>query len=346
MFRRLREGLRRGERGVIIIWMALFILVMFMFVALGIDGAKLMATRGQLQNAADAGALAGATAIDPATGAMLIDEAKARAAATAAANRAYQFVPTPVQVADEDIVVDTTARTVTVTARRWDDQGMVTQFSKLVGIPKLNVKATAVAQVNRPTTVCTKLRPFGVDTLNVNQFVPGQEYVLSEGLAPGNYEFLNFPTCGEGPCSGFGSGGADEVRCLIENGYGCCIDIGQDVPVKTGTIAGAVRAGVDYLFDHDVVSAEYPSSQLNSYAAYQAAGGSDLRVVIVPLVTWHLLSGSNSYAHVNSFASFFLKRRYGNGSNNYFTGEFIDHVIPVGKGNGNGGTVYIVHLIR
>src|SRR5216117_3101049 len=56
------------DRGVIFIWVALFLLMIVGFVALGVDIAKLMATRSQLQNAADSAALAGASAIDPATG--------------------------------------------------------------------------------------------------------------------------------------------------------------------------------------------------------------------------------------------------------------------------------------
>jgi uncharacterized membrane protein len=61
----------RNERGVVFLWVALFLTLILGFVALSIDIAKLMTARSQLQNAADAAALAGASAIDPATGAIV-----------------------------------------------------------------------------------------------------------------------------------------------------------------------------------------------------------------------------------------------------------------------------------
>src|SRR5438067_1614398 len=98
MFRRLRRGLRGNQRGVIIVWMCVFILIMIAFVALGLDGAKLMATRTELQNAADAAALAGASAVDPLTGKLVVSSAKYNAAYTANLNHAYELNGTPVNL--------------------------------------------------------------------------------------------------------------------------------------------------------------------------------------------------------------------------------------------------------
>ena len=58
----------RNQKGVVLIWMATLILAILAFVSLSIDVAKLLATRTQLQNAADAAALAGASALDESTG--------------------------------------------------------------------------------------------------------------------------------------------------------------------------------------------------------------------------------------------------------------------------------------
>ena len=70
---------RRNERGVVIIWTALFLIMMLGFVAIGIDVAKVMATQSELQNAADAAALAGASAIDGSTGTLIQDQEIGRA---------------------------------------------------------------------------------------------------------------------------------------------------------------------------------------------------------------------------------------------------------------------------
>ena len=78
-----------GQRGAILIWVALFLLVLIGLTSLGIDMAKVMATHTQLQNAADAAALAGASAIDPGTGKISPDTAIVRAQSIASYNEAF-----------------------------------------------------------------------------------------------------------------------------------------------------------------------------------------------------------------------------------------------------------------
>src|SRR5438445_13721590 len=107
----------RPQRGAIIIWLAVFLLVLIGITSLGIDMAKLMATHTQLQNAADAAALAGASAIDAATGNVIADSAVVRAQTIGAFNKAFVDGPVAVQIDAADVVlVDN--HTVRVTARR------------------------------------------------------------------------------------------------------------------------------------------------------------------------------------------------------------------------------------
>ncbi|RXK80024.1 hypothetical protein EST62_13030 [Chlorobaculum sp. 24CR] len=53
----------QGQRGIVVIWFALLLPVLFGFMALAIDLARLYQTKVELQNAADAAALAGALAV-------------------------------------------------------------------------------------------------------------------------------------------------------------------------------------------------------------------------------------------------------------------------------------------
>src|SRR5438128_7728593 len=91
-------------------------------ISLGVDLAKLMGAPTQLQNAADAGALAGASGLLPNTipphNGGSADTAYARAKATTALNYAYKNQPAPIILKDSDIVVNMTRRTCQVTARR------------------------------------------------------------------------------------------------------------------------------------------------------------------------------------------------------------------------------------
>ena len=98
-----RPNPRQSERGVVIIWTAFFLIVMLGFVALGIDVAKLAATRTQLQNAADAAALAGASALDLTSGTIMPDTATVRAQAVAAMNEAFVGGPKSIVLSAGDI---------------------------------------------------------------------------------------------------------------------------------------------------------------------------------------------------------------------------------------------------
>src|SRR5690349_6812187 len=139
---------RPRERGVVIIYTAFFLLVLLGFVALSIDVSKLMATRTQLQRAADAAALAGASAINFQTGAVVQDTALVRAQSIAALNRAFVNESTPVQLSAGDVTFPT-SNEVKVVARRDPGAGgsMVTHMAQVIGINSIAVSATAIAKV-------------------------------------------------------------------------------------------------------------------------------------------------------------------------------------------------------
>ena len=142
---------RPAQRGAVLIWMAFFMLVMLMFIALGIDMAKLMATRTQLQNAADAAALAAASAFKDETGSGIDSLARTRALETAALNTAYESSATPVLVAPADVIVNRDSFTVKVITRRETSAGtgMVTQFLRVIGLLTLGLTLIVIASSGR-----------------------------------------------------------------------------------------------------------------------------------------------------------------------------------------------------
>jgi hypothetical protein len=183
--------------------------------------------------------------------------------------------------------------------------------------------------------------------------VAGQEYALIDGFVAGNYQHLDFSQmdppldCTQGPCAGMSGQGGALLKCMIQHGLGCCVDESRLIRVQTGVSAGPVGQAVDSLFDNfGDISTLYPSSQTNTYPVYQAAGGNDSRVVVVPLVEFipSPCSGNNCWAKVNGFAAFFLKRRFSPGQKTFY-GEFIKYQVA-GEGNGSNGTVYTIKLIK
>src|SRR5262249_12282141 len=116
---------RRRQGGVLLAWLALFLMVMIGFIAVGVDLAKLAVTQAQRQAAADAAALAGCTAVDSIAGTLVQANAIARAQEAGAKNKAYQMVPTSVVIDGSDVSFPTTS-SIKVIARREGDTGMVT----------------------------------------------------------------------------------------------------------------------------------------------------------------------------------------------------------------------------
>jgi len=343
---------RPGERGSILIWVALFMLAMLAFVALGVDGAKLMATRTQLQNAADAGALAGASMVDYSTGLIVPGQAVPAAQAAAASNKAFVAGPRPVL----DAVVSFPAPDrCQVDVSRTGATAIVTHLAHVVGVRSLDATATATAEVSRPNCVFG-LRPLGVMVDSAGfDYVVGQEYPLIQGFTAGNYQHLDFsqmdppldPPCEMGPCAGLTNQGGDLLRCMIQHGFGCCGDVGRRIRVQTGVSVGPVAQAVDALFDdYGDIRTQYPASQTNTYPVYKAAGGNDARVVVVPLVRFVPVGcvGNNCWGEVYGYAAFFLKRRYSAGQKAFY-GEYINHTVP-GEGTGGDGTVVSIRLVK
>jgi Flp pilus assembly protein TadG len=343
---------RAGEHGSILIWVALFMLLMLGFVALGVDGAKLMATRTQLQNAADAAALAGASAVNYSTG--LIDQARAEPLARAASANNKAFIGGPSPVLDAVVTFPQPDRC-QVDVSRTGSTAIVTHLAHVVGVRTLDATATATAEVTRPDCVFG-LRPLGVgNATEPFQYVVGQEYALMQGFASGNYQHLDFsqidppldPPCTQGPCAGVGGQGGALLRCMIQNGLGCCVGQGRRIRVQTGVSSGPVGQAIDALFDdYGDIRTQYPSNQTNTYPVYRAAGGNDSRVVVVPLVQFVPTGckGNNCWAEVHGFASFFLKRRYSSGQKTFY-GEYIKLEVP-GQGTGGDGTTYSIRLVK
>jgi Flp pilus assembly protein TadG len=327
-------GNRRREQGVVIVWLALFLLLMLCFVAVGVDVAKLMATHTELQNAADAAALAGASAINPTTGNIIAATAVQRVQTTAQSNKAFINDDQPVIVATDDIEV--TAKTVKVTVRRQGDESVVTHFAQVLGIQTLATSANATAKVDTANGAECGIVPLSGVPLNPGQtFSVGQVYQLKLGAGSsieGNFYALDFPACEDGPCKGLGPSGANTYRCLLANGYCCKIEVGQVLNTETGNMSGPTKTAMDSRFNADHVSA-----QNITYAQYLAMGGTGQRVVVVPLTT----APSGGKVTVTGFGSFFVKNRPGTGASSTIDGEFIINVAPGDIGGGGNGAILL-----
>jgi putative Flp pilus-assembly TadE/G-like protein len=331
----------RGQRGAVVIFFSFFLIVMLGFVALSTDLAKLMVTRTQLQNAADAAALAGASALDFELGAINPDTALARAQETALRNRAFRDGAAPIELRPSDVEFPTPLR-VKVTARRTVDAGgsMVTHLARVLGIPSLDMTADATAGVDTTGRVCDGLVPMGpVEPPESGWFDPdcSKTYELKMGAGDGeqgNYELLDYPECDQGPCAGMEGGAA--IRCLAEHGYGCCLDEDQEFTLtEPGNKVGPFRQGMQARFDADTDQREG--------ICYSEYRGNGMRVLPVPVIESFDVNGKK-LVRIVKFSAFFMKERpRGNG---VLTGQFIHDIVPGEGGGHGGGTLFILRLVE
>jgi hypothetical protein len=169
---------KKMERGQSLVIIALGIIAFVAMLALVLDGANAYAARRQAQNAADAGALAGANYMcknlsDP----NVIINTKSTANQYAVLNGA---------VDPAEVIPNLSAATVTVNAMVTKD----TYFAKIIGFDKVNPKATAEAACRNPGAgvlpVAWSCRaPAGGEITSLDcEMKVNQDYVKD----PGNYE--------------------------------------------------------------------------------------------------------------------------------------------------------------
>jgi Flp pilus assembly protein TadG len=350
---------RKGERGSILATSALGMLAVLLAVGLGVDISRFYLAKTELQNAADAAALAAVSGLN--SSAVGITEATNRAVQ---AMNNYDFNQQAVSFPRANVLFakNLDGPYISEASAQADPKNIrfvqVTTPPSPVGVSfavsvlgsSKNLTATATAGYSVPINVFCNWLPVSVIDYDV-PMVPGQTYTIraSSGnmVSPGNYQILAVA----------GSGGKD-VRVGLASGVDLCAEAGAvyAVDTKPGVTAGAVRQGVNTRFD------EYQTSQVNpvdmppdsnikdniTYSQYR--NGSPLqspshtpvpgrRVVIIPIVKFAEYDQGRNQVEFNRFGQFFLQSRVGSGNGGDIQAEYINDIVVAGKGgyDPNGG---------
>lgn len=350
---------RRGERGSVLAMSALGMLSVLLAVGLGIDVSRFYLAKTELQNAADAAALAGVSALNSSPTGI-----------TAAADRALQamnkfdfnqqavsFPRGNVQFAknlEGPYISEASAqadpkdiRFVKVTT---PDSPVAVSFAVSVLGSSKNLTASATAGFSVPINVFCNWIPLSVIDFDI-PMVPGQTYTIRSGpgnsVSPGNYQILGVA----------GRGGKD-VREGLASGVDLCAEAGAwyDVDTKPGVTSGPVRAGINTRFDSyeggTVNPTDHPpDSNIKENITYkeylagspiQAPGHTAVpgrRIVIIPIVKYAEYDQGRDQVRFNRFGQFFLQSKVGNGNGGDIQAEYINDIVVAGKGgyNPNGG---------
>jgi Flp pilus assembly protein TadG len=350
------EANAKGERGSVLAVSALGMLALILAAGLAVDVSHLYVVKAELQNAADASALAGASALD-----------SSAAGITKAADRAvevmnnYEFDKTGVTITRDKVtfaanfggpyVDEASARAAAANVRFVSVEvppksvGVVFSASA-IGKNSVDLSQQAVAGMSVPPNVFCEWIPLSVLDDPANPMLPGSTYTIRDApgnsVSPGNYQILA-PT---------GRGGSS-AREDLAHGVNECAEPGTayTVSTKPGVSAGPVRQGLNTRFDDysagldpDTDPPDINVKENITWAQYRNAlpGSSDFqspnhpgvamrRVVLIPMVNIKEFDNGRDTVTFYKFAAFFLQSKVQGGSGGNVQAEYIGERLMFGK---------------
>ena len=347
---------KKGERGSVLAVSALGMLALVLATGLCVDISHLYVVKAELQNAADASALAGASALDSsATG------------ITKAADRAvevmnnYEFNRTGVTVTRANVkfavnfngsyMDETTARAAAAGVRfvsvEVPPKSVGVFFSaSAIGKNTVDLTQKAVAGMSVPPNVFCEWIPLSVIDDDANPMQPGQTYTVrsapGNSVSPGNYQIL----------APKGRGGST-AREHIAHGVNECAEPGTAYTVDTepGVTAGPVRQGLNTRFDdysagmdpetyppdlnvkEGITWEQYRNATPGSanWEEPRHAGVAMRRVVLIPMIRYSEYDNGRDTVTFYKFAAFFLRTKVQGGSGGDVEAEYIGERVMFGK---------------
>lgn len=351
---------RKGERGSILAMSAIGMLSLLLAVALGVDISHLYLAKNELQNAADAAALAGASGLNyNSDGITLATDRAVQVMNNYEFNKKGVVFPRGnVRFASNlnDLVngngmsegaaagnaaVAATIRFIKVTTPA--SPVGITFGASVLGSSK-NLSAVAIAGQSLPLNVFTGYIPLSVvDDEPTSTITPGNVYTIRAGpqnsVSPGNYQILAV----DGP-------GASDDRLGLASSVRNPVGAGGHVDTKPGVSAGAVRQGVNTRFDDygsQLDPVNYPpDTNIKEGITYQQyldpngpkqspshVGVSGRRVVLIPIVRKSEFDGGRTNVQIDRFGAFFLRTKVQGGNGGDIEAEYIGIGVVVGNGS-------------
>lgn len=335
----------RGERGQIFAFVVLLIAVIGGTAAAAIDLASYSAERRDLQNAADAIALAAAQNLPNG------DSAQGAANSWAVKN---DVNPSDMTVVVTQQSIPTTPNpTVKVTVTRSHSF----TFARLIGISGTNVSATATAIKTSPGG-SSGLVPWSVQRSLLDTITPGTSVVMkydSNNVTSGNFGAVRIDGSGANIYRDSVSYGSESGLCA--SGVAGC-PYPSVIGLETGNIVGPTRTATDYRLNNTDVNCDTWNEAVFEVGHTQllrpecnpfVAGGNaaSLRIIVIPVIA-NLCNGSCDVT-ITEFALFFLEG-YGsdgcNGNSCDIQGRFIDSNTYYGADVGIYDADTLAHFVK
>lgn len=321
-------------------------------VGLAVDISHLYLVKSELQNASDAAALAGASALNSAPSG--ITEATNRA--VQAMNK-YEFNQNGITFSPSNVLfavnlggpymneaaAEGQANTIRFVQVTTSPSPVGVSFARMVLGNSRNLTATATAGMSiAPNLFCNWIPLAAVDY--GTPMAGGNLYIIRAGpgdhVSPGNYQELAW----DDP-------GGKDLRYNLEHGIHECISPGTCLPTKPGVTAGNVRQGLNPRFDgsgdadappdtnvkQNITWAQYraaldPATRTSSnFQAPARAGEPYRRVVFIPIVKEDEFEEGRDEICIDRIGVFFLRNTVGSGSGGDITAEYIGETLMIGS---------------
>lgn len=354
---RRQQDDRRNERGSVLAVSTFGMLAFLLATGLCVDISHFYLVKTELQNAADASALAAVSALNGS--AKGITDARARAEQLM---NNYEFNKTGVQMSlgtvefaanlNGTYMNEAAARGQAAKIRfvrvKTPPAPVKVFFASLVLGGSRSMKAEATAGMSVPLNVICDWIPLSVIDYGV-PMKPGQTYTIRSApgnkVSPGNYQILAVS----------GRGGKD-VREGLASGVDICAEPGEvyNIDTKPGVSAGPVRQGINTRFDDyqggQVNPTDHPpdtnikegidhytySNNLSSTPPQAGhTGVAGRRVVYIPIVKESEYDNGRGTVKFDRFGAFFLQNKVGNGNGGDIVAEYIDEPVVGGRGGYN-----------
>ena len=358
---------RKQERGSVLATSAIGMLAILLAVGLGVDISRFYLVKAELQNGADAAALAAVSALNGAPSGINA----AVQQATANTTNKYDFNNKGIEITNIEFSANLNSGYMPAVAATAPGTAANIRFVRVTTEPSPVAVSFAGAVLGKSKDLtATATAGYSVGLTDICNFLPvmvidygtpivaGSLYTFraqsGSFVSPGNYQILALA----------GSGGAD-ARVGLAAGVDACAGPGAEyaIDTKTGVTAGAVRQGVNTRFD------EYQTSQVNpqdhppdlnikegiTYDQYKEGlaankkapshqGFDKRRVVYIPIVKESEFDPGRNVVRFNRIGQFFLRTKVGGGSGGELVAEYIDDpVIGIGTvGTGGGGSPLLV----
>ena len=347
---------RKGERGAVLAVSVLGMLAFLLATGLAVDISRFYSAQAELQNAADASALAAVSALNSSPAG--ITEATNRA--VQAMNK-YDFNHTAISFPRANVLfaknlggtymseaaASTSPHDIRFVKVTTPPSPVSVSFSASVLGSSKNLSATATAGYSVPINVYCNWIPVSVIDYDI-PLTPGNTYTFKadnqQQVSAGNMQILAVA----------GPGGSD-VRVGLASGVDLCAEAGATytVDTKPGANTGPVKQGINSRFDEygsvTDPTVQPPDTNIIENITYdQYRNGSPFlapshpgvagrRIVIIPIIKLAQFDSGRNVVVFDRFGAFFLQTRVaGNGD---LRAEYISDVVVQGKGgyDPNGG---------